>query len=127
MTDFKTPLAKVRGLGSAKDGTHHWLAHRITALANIPLVLFVVVSFVGNAGKRHAEWVAWLKQPLVSVLLILFIANFTHHMRSGLQVLIEDYVHTAGTKMFSLIMVNFACILIAAISIFSILRIAFGG
>ncbi|MCK0068403.1 MULTISPECIES: succinate dehydrogenase, hydrophobic membrane anchor protein [Kordiimonas] len=127
MTDYKTPLAKVRGLGSAKDGTHHWFTHRITALANIPLVIFFVVSFVGNAGKGHDEWVAWLKQPLVSVLMILFVANFTHHMRLGLQVLIEDYVHTPGTKMFSLIMVNFACILIAAISIFSVLRIAFGG
>ncbi len=127
MTDFKTPLAKVRGLGSAKDGTHHWFMHRITAIANIPLVIFFVVSFVGNAGKSHDVWVAWLKQPLVSVLMILRLANFAHHMRSGLQVLIEDYVHGHGSKIFALIAVNFACILIAAVSIFSVLRIAFGG
>lgn len=127
MADMKTPLAKVRGLGSAKDGTHHWLAHRITALANIPLVIFVVVSFVGNAGKGHAEWVAWLKQPLVSVLMILFVANMVHHMRLGLQVLIEDYVHDHGTKFASQVALTFGCTLVAALSIFSILRIAFGG
>lgn len=127
MADMKTPLAKVRGLGSAKDGTHHWLAHRITAIANIPLILFVVVSFVGNAGKGHAEWVAWLKQPIVSVLMILFIANMVHHMRLGLQVLIEDYVHDHGLKFASMIALTFASVLIAALSIFSILRIAFGG
>lgn len=127
MADMKTPLAKVRGLGSAKDGTHHWLAHRVTAIANIPLILFVVVSFVGNAGKGHAEWVAWLKQPIVSVLMILFIANMVHHMRLGLQVLIEDYVHDHGLKFASMIALTFASVLIAALSIFSILRIAFGG
>lgn len=127
MTDMKTPLAKVRGLGSAKDGTHHWLSHRVTAIANIPLVVFFVVSFVGNAGKGHAEWVAWLKQPIVSVLMILFVANMVYHMRLGLQVLIEDYVHDHGTKFASMIALTFACVLIAALSIFSILRIAFGG
>lgn len=127
MTDMKTPIAKVRGLGSAKNGTHHWLSHRVTAIANIPLVLFFVVSFVGNAGKGHAEWVAWLKQPLVSVLMILFVANMVYHMRLGLQVLIEDYVYDPGTKFASQIALTFSCVLIAALSIFSILRIAFGG
>ncbi|WP_262693928.1 succinate dehydrogenase, hydrophobic membrane anchor protein [Kordiimonas aquimaris] len=127
MTDMKTPIAKVRGLGSAKDGTHHWLSQRVTAIANIPLILFVVVSFVGNAGKGHAEWVAWLKQPVVSVLMILFVANLVYHMRLGLQVVIEDYVHDHGTKFASMILITFACVLIGALSIFSILRIAFGG
>lgn len=127
MTDMKTPLAKVHGLGSAKDGTHHWWVQRMTALANIPLVIFMVVSFVGNAGKGHAEWVAWLKQPLVSVLVILFVANFVYHMRLGLQVVVEDYVHDKGTKVATMVLITFACVLIAALSIFSVLRIAFGG
>tara|TARA_R110002096_G_scaffold158576_2_gene323887 strand:- start:27 stop:410 length:384 start_codon:yes stop_codon:yes gene_type:complete len=127
MSDMNTPLSKVRGLGSAKDGTQHWLTHRITAVANIPLTIFFVVSIVGNAGKGHAEWVAWIKQPLVSVLLILFIANFTHHMRSGLQEVVEDYIHSHGMKFAATIAIKFSCILIAALSIFSILRIAFGG
>ena len=127
MTDMKSPLSKVRGLGSAKDGTGHWLTHRVTAVANIPLTIFFVVSFVGNVGKTHAEWVAWLKQPLVAVLLILFVANFCHHMRSGLQEVVEDYVHAHGTKLAATLAIKFACILIAALSIFSILRISFGG
>ena len=127
MTDMKTPLAKVRGLGSAKDGTHHWWLQRVTAIANIPLVIFMVISFVGNPGKSHAEWVAWLKQPFASVLVILFIANFVYHMRLGLQVLVEDYVHDHGTKIASMLVLSFACVLIAALSIFSVLRIAFGG
>ncbi len=127
MVDMKAPLAKVRGLGSAKGGTHHWLTHRLTALANIPLVIFLTVSFVGNVGKEHAAWIAWLKQPLVSVLLILFILNVLHHMRSGLQVLIEDYIHTAGTKWTVLVLINFAVALMGGLSILSVLRIAFGG
>ena len=127
MTDMKTPLAKVRGLGSAKEGTHHWWLQRVTAIANIPLVIFMVISFVGNVGKSHAEWVAWLKQPMASVLVILFVANFVYHMRLGLQVLVEDYVHDHGTKIASMLVITFACVLIAALSIFSVLRIAFGG
>ncbi|WP_417462514.1 succinate dehydrogenase, hydrophobic membrane anchor protein [Kordiimonas sp.] len=127
MADMKTPLAKVRGLGSAKDGTHHWWLQRVTAIANIPLVIFMVISFVGNVGKSHAEWVAWLKQPLASVLVILFVANFVYHMRLGLQVIVEDYVHDKGTKIASMLVITFACVLIAALSIFSVLRIAFGG
>ena len=126
MTDFKTPLAKVRGLGSAKDGTHHWWLQRVTAIANIPLSIFMVVSFVGNAGKDHAGWVAWLKQPLVSVIMILFVANMVWHMRLGLQVFVEDYVH-GGAKVATMLAINFGCVLIAALSIFSVLRIAFGG
>ena len=127
MTDMKTPLAKVHGLGSAKDGTHHWWMQRVTAVANIPLVIFMVVSFVGNAGKGHAEWVAWMQQPLVSVLVILFVANFCYHMRLGLQVIVEDYVHDSGTRVATMLSITFACVLIAALSIFSVLRIAFGG
>lgn len=127
MSDMKNPLAKVHGLGSAKDGTHHWITHRVTAVANIPLVIFFVVSFVGNAGKSHAEWVAWLKQPLISVLLILFVANFCYHMRSGLQEVVEDYVHAHGTKIAATLAIKFTCILVASLSIFSVLRIAFGG
>jgi len=127
MTDMNTPLSKVRGLGSAKDGTSVWISHRIAAVANIPLVIFFVVSFVGNAGKGHAEWVAWIKQPLVSVLLILFVLNFTNHMRSGLQEVVEDYVHSHGSKWAATLAIKFGCALIAGLSVFSVLRIAFGG
>lgn len=127
MGDFKTPLSKVRGLGSAKDGTHHWWVQRVTAVANIPLVLFMIVSAVGNAGKGHADWVAWMAQPVVAVVVILFVANLMYHLRLGLQVTIEDYVHTASTKVALMLLLTFAVIAMAALSIFSVLRIAFGG
>ncbi|WP_374763306.1 succinate dehydrogenase, hydrophobic membrane anchor protein [Yunchengibacter salinarum] len=126
-TDFKTPAARVHGLGSAKDGTHHFWIQRVTALANIPLTLFMLVSVVLNAGKDYGQWVAWLKQPLVSVLVILFLLNMFHHMRLGLQVPIEDYVHGKGARVVSLVLINFATVLLAAISIFSVLYISFGG
>ncbi len=127
MTDMNNPLAKVRGLGSAKDGTHHWWNHRITAVANIPLTIFMVISFVGNVGKTHADIIAWLKQPIASVAMILFMINVLYHMRLGLQVAIEDYVTNKGTKVAVMIAVTFACVAMAALSIFSILKIAFGG
>ena len=125
MTDMKTPLAKVHGLGSAKDGTHHWWTQRLTALANIPLVIFMVVSFVGNAGKGHAEWVAWLKQPLVSVLVILFVANFVYHMRLGLQVIVEDYVHGA-LKVVTLLGLQLLHWALAVAAIYSVIVISTG-
>lgn len=127
MTDMKAPLAKVRGLGSAKNGTHHWWVHRITALANIPLVIFVVVSFVGNANHGHAEWAAWLQQPLAAVLMVLFVANICYHLRLGLQVVIEDYIHNKSNKVAAMMAVTFGTVLMAGLGIFSILKVAFGG
>ena len=127
MSDMNTPLSKVRGLGSGKTGTETWISHRVQAVANIPLVVFFVVSFVGNTGKGHAEWVAWIKQPLVSVLLILFVLNFTSHMRSGLQEVVEYYVHEHGNKFAATLAIKFSCAVIAGLSVFSVLRIAFGG
>lgn len=127
MTDMKTPLAKVRGLGSAGTGVHHWWLQRLTALGNIPLGLFVVVSFMMNAGADHAHWVAWIKQPTVSVLLILFVANSFYHMKLGLMVPVEDYVSRKRARIAAAVLINFTVILMAALSIFSILRIAFGG
>lgn len=127
MTDMKAPLAKVRGLGSAKGGTHHWWVHRITALANIPLTIFVLISFIGNASKGHADWTAWLQQPVAAVLMVLFVGNICYHLRLGLQVLIEDYVHTKSTKVAAMMAVTFGVILMAGLGIFSILKIAFGG
>ena len=127
MSDLKTPLAKVRGLGSARDGVHHWIIQRITAVANVPLTIFLIVSFVGNVGKTHADWVAWLKQPFVSVVVILFMMNVLYHIRLGLQVAIEDYVKGHGTKVVLLLSITFGCVFLGALSVFSVLRIAFGG
>jgi succinate dehydrogenase / fumarate reductase membrane anchor subunit len=123
---FRSPLGKARGLGSAKDGTHHWWMQRVTALALIPLAIWFVASVVALAGKDHAAFVAWAKNPFVATLLVLLIAATFHHAQLGVQVVIEDYVHHEGTKVVSILLVKGLAVLLAGIGIVSVLRIAFG-
>lgn len=127
MADFQTPMSKVRGLGSAKDGTEHWWMQRVTAVFNIFLTIFFIVSVIGNAGKSYVDWIAWLSQPVVAVLMILFVVNMLYHLRLGLQVLIPDYIHKAGTKSALLILSTGATVLLGGLSVFSILRVALAG
>ena len=124
---LRSPLSKARGLGSAKSGTHHWWMQRVTAIANIPLGIWFVVSVLGLIGAEHDVVVAWIAQPLTAILLILFIANIFYHLRLGLQVFIEDYVHAEGTKIAALLGVTFMSIALATACIFSVLKISFGG
>ena len=124
---FRSPLGKVRGLGSAKDGTHHWWMQRVTALALIPLAIWFVASVIALVGKDHMAFTAWVKNPVSATLLVLLIAATFHHGQLGLQVVIEDYVHREGTKLASILIVKFAAVILAGIGIFSVLRIAFGG
>ena len=124
---MRTPLARVRGLGSAKEGVHHWWAQRLTALALVPLTLWFVVSIAGLAGMDHAGAVAWIGSPPVTVLLVLLIAATFWHAQLGVQVVIEDYVHSEAVKLVALIAVKFAAVLLAIASIFAVLRLAFGG
>jgi succinate dehydrogenase / fumarate reductase, membrane anchor subunit len=124
---MRTPLARVRGLGSAKEGVHHWWAQRLTALALVPLTLWFVVSVAGLAGMDHAGAVAWIGSPPVTVLLVLLIAATFWHAQLGVQVVIEDYVHSEAVKLVALIAVKFAAVLLAIASIFAVLRLAFGG
>ncbi len=123
---FRSPLGKVRGLGSAKDGTHHWWMQRVTALALIPLAVWFVVSVVALVGKDHAAFVGWVRNPVSATLLVLLIAATFHHAQLGVQVVIEDYVHREGTKIASLLVVKGLAVLLAGIGIVSVLRIAFG-
>lgn len=124
---LRTPLGRVRGLGSAKDGTHHWLLQRVTAVALIPLTVWIVASFVALVGADYETVREWMALPLVAVLFILFIATGLYHLKLGLQVVIEDYVHGEGLKIVSQMAVSFACVLVGAASIFAILKIAFQG
>lgn len=124
---IQTPLARARGLGSAKDGVGHWWAQRVSALALIPLTLWFVYSLACHAGSSHAELVAWLSSPLVAVPLALYLAAIFYHSQLGLQVVVEDYVHSEWLKLSSLILLQFANIVLAASAIFSILWIALGG
>ncbi len=127
MTDYKTPISKVRGLGSAKDGTEHWWMQRITAVFNLFLTIFFVVSVVGNAGKSYLDWLAWLQQPVVAVLMILYVINLFYHLRLGLTILVSDYIHKHSTKNTLLILATAGTVLLGSLSVFSILRVALGG
>lgn len=122
-----TGLGRVRGLGSAKQGTHHWWMQRLTAAGNLLLVSWFVVSLVRLPDFSHAVVTEWLAKPLVAVAMILLAGNVFWHLRLGLQVFIEDYVHNEASKLGLLVLLNFFAIGAGAIAIFSIARIAFGG
>lgn len=124
---LRTPLGRVRGLGSAKDGTEHWWRQRLTAVANLPLVIWFTVSVIALVDADHATVVAWIRDPVVSILLVLMLANLFYHLRLGVQVVIEDYVHAEGLKVAGMVALTFATVLVAAASIFAVLRISFGG
>jgi len=124
---LRTDLGKARGLGSAKEGVQHWWAQRLTALALIPLVLWFVASVAGLAGADIAPVRAWIAQPVTAVLLLLLIGATFHHMQLGLQVVIEDYVHTECLKVTGIVLVKFAAAVLAVAAGFSVLKIAFAG
>jgi succinate dehydrogenase / fumarate reductase, membrane anchor subunit len=126
-SSLRTPLGKVRGLGSAKSGTEHFFRQRVTALANVPLAIAFIIIVASLQGADHARMTATLAHPLVAILLLLFIVSGVIHMRLGMQVIIEDYIHAEGLKIAMLIGNTFFAIIIGAASVFSILKMAFGG
>jgi len=113
-------------LGSAKSGTEHFWHQRLTAMANVPLSIGFVVVVVSLLGRNHAAVVQILGSPLVAVLMLLFILAATIHMRIGLQVIIEDYVHDDVAKITMLIANTFFCVAVALASAFAILKLSFG-
>jgi succinate dehydrogenase / fumarate reductase membrane anchor subunit len=123
MASLRSPLARARGLGSAKDGTHHWWAQRVTAVALVPLVLWFVASAISLAGAPHAASARWIAQPFNAVLLAALVVAVFHHAQLGLQVVIEDYVHCEAIKIPALLAMKGACWLLAVASLFSIVRI----
>jgi succinate dehydrogenase / fumarate reductase membrane anchor subunit len=125
--DLRTPLARARGLGSAKEGVNHWWAQRVTAVALVPLTLWFVVSLLSVLGEDYAQLVAWIGSPLNTVLLVTFLFSMFYHAYLGLQVVIEDYVHTEAVKLATLLATKFLLILLGAAAILAVLRIAFGG
>jgi succinate dehydrogenase / fumarate reductase, membrane anchor subunit len=125
-SDLRTPLARARGLGSAREGVHHWWAQRLTAIALIPLVVWFAISLVMMSGADYGAVRAWIGSPLVMVLLILTIAIGLHHGQLGLQVVIEDYVHGDGSKLALIVAVRFVAVLFGLAAIVAVLRIGFG-
>lgn len=125
MSDLRTPLARVKGLGSAKDGTHHFWHQRLTALLLIPLVLWVGFSLAA-LPLEHAMLVAWIQNPPVTIALVLLIAVLFYHAKLGLQVVIEDYVSSHARRTPLLLLSGLACLLFGLIGVVSVLKIAFG-
>ena len=123
--DFRTPLSRVRGLGSAKDGTQHFWHQRLTAIANLGLMAFFVVIIAATAGRGWVETVAYLSNPFVAIVMLMVIGVAFYHMKLGMQVIVEDYVHGATGK--ALLIANtFFCIAMGVACAFAILKLGFG-
>jgi succinate dehydrogenase / fumarate reductase membrane anchor subunit len=125
--DLRTPLSRARGLGSAKEGVHHFWAQRITAVALIPLVVWFAISLIMMSGADYAVVRAWIGSPVVMVLLTLTIVIGLHHGQLGMQVVIEDYVHNDGVKLALIVLMRFIAVFFGLAAIVAILRIGFGG
>jgi succinate dehydrogenase / fumarate reductase membrane anchor subunit len=123
---MRTVVGRVRGLGSAKEGVSHWWAQRLTALALVPLLLWFVASVIGLIGAPYEAFRAWVRNPIDAVLLVTLIVATFHHAQLGLQVVIEDYVHFELTKLASVLIVKAAALMLGLISVWAVIKLAFG-
>lgn len=124
--DMRSPLGRARGLGSAKDGTHHFWMQRVSAAALVLLVLWFVFSIARYTGADFEMTRHWVHAPSVAVALVLFIAVALYHSMLGVQVVIEDYVAKEGYKVTGLLLNKFAHAIVAVSAIFAVLKIALG-
>lgn len=127
MTDLRSPVARVRGLGSAKSGTQHWWHQRVSAVALILLVAWFVVSLILNAPADQAHVRAWVSSPVTMVMLIMTIVFGLWHAALGMQVVIEDYVHSEGMKIGLILLIKCLAALAAVAAVVAMFRMAFGG
>jgi succinate dehydrogenase / fumarate reductase, membrane anchor subunit len=123
---LRSPLGRVLGLGSAKDGTAHWWAQRVSAVALIPLTLWFMFSLLALPDLGYGTVRAWLSYPMTGFLALLLVAVLAYHSYLGTIVVVEDYVHSAGMKLLSLLLLRFLYVLVGGASLFAILRVAFG-
>ena len=124
---MRSPLGRARGLGSAREGVEHWWMQRVTAAALIPLTLWFVVSLIALTGSDYNAFIAWLKAPFVAILMVLLLIALFHHTALGLQVVVEDYVHSDRAKIPTVVAIRLACFALAVAGIFATVRIAFDG
>ncbi len=122
-----TGLGRVRGLGSARHGGNHWVMHRVTAVGNLLLMLWLAFSLMRLPGYDYETVRVWLEQPLVAVPMMLLVISVFWHFRMGLQVLIEDYVHEDGLKFASIVALTFYTFGMGALALFAIAKIALTG
>jgi succinate dehydrogenase / fumarate reductase, membrane anchor subunit len=123
---FRTPLGKVRGLGSAKEGTEHFWKQRLTAVSNLVLVSIVLVLLVKLAGADYLTVKRTLAKPQNAILLLLLVLSGIIHMRLGMQSIIEDYVHSEGRKVMALMLNSFFTLVVGLTCVFAILKLSFG-
>ena len=121
-----SPLSRVLGLGSAKEGAEHWWAQRLTAIALVPLGLWFAFALGGLGELTYDSVVAFIGQPLNSILLILTVLTLSYHSHLGLQVVAEDYLHGPSTKVIVIVAISFAHITMAVVGVFAVLKVAFG-
>lgn len=123
---LRTPLGRVRGLGSAKDGTDHFWHQRLTALANVPLILFFAFTVLYLSGSNYEQSIAYLSNPVVGILLALMIVNVSIHMKLGMQVVIEDYIHRELTKVVLVVLNIFFTAFVAVAGLYAVAKLSFG-
>jgi succinate dehydrogenase / fumarate reductase, membrane anchor subunit len=124
---LRSPISRVTGLGTAKEGVGHWWSQRVTSVALVLLGLWFVASLLRMPTFSHELATTWIAMPLNAVLLLLLIATLIYHSQLGVQVVVEDYVHHHGLKVATMLLLTFAHIALAALAMFAVLRISFGG
>jgi succinate dehydrogenase / fumarate reductase membrane anchor subunit len=124
---MQTPLRRAEGLGAAKSGTEHFWHERVSAIAGLPLVVFVIVFAVLHLGSSRAEVLASLRHPLVALLAALALIVNLWHMKLGMQVIIEDYVHGKHARLTLILLNLFFCVILGALGLYAILAISFSG
>lgn len=126
-SSLRTPLGRVRGLGSAKSGTGHFWLQRMTAVSNLVLTIIFIGIVIALSGRPYPAAMMLLTHPLVSILMLLFIVSACIHMRLGMQTVIEDYIHHEGTKVLAVMANTFFAIVVGAASVYAVLKLSFGG
>ena len=124
---LRSPISRVTGLGTAKEGFGHWWSQRVTSVALLLLGLWFVASLLRMPSLGYELVTTWIAMPLNAVLLLLLIGTLVYHSQLGVQVVVEDYVHHHGLKIATMMLLTFAHVVVAALAIFAVLRIAFGG
>lgn len=124
--DMRTPLSRVKGLGASGHGVEHWWLHRVTAVSNIPLIVAFVIIVAALSGSDYAQAVSIVSHPLVAIILILAVISVANHMRMGMQIIIEDYVHDKGLRIAAVIANNFYAAVIAVACLYAILKVSLG-